>query len=566
MGKRHTSAEQPGEHDVLIVGAGPVGSTLALELAHHGVTSLLVERHDAPSLHPKMDFVNGRSMELFRRLGVAEEIRARGIPARHSFNFQWFRSFAEPPVDEWTHPSVDDVFASIAERNDGTSPLEPYQRLPGNILEELLRRRAGEESLVELRTGTAFRELTQLPDGTVSATLTDMATGEEYTERARYVVGCDGASSAVRRSTAITVPIVGPETDHCDVYFRSTDPRLRPHGRYFLGISAGGATLVSRDEKDTWTAFFPVLEDTGFERDPIGVLSRRLGTDITVEEVLKVTRWRGRMGVAERYREGRVFLAGDAAHEFYPMGGHGANTGLGDAVDLGWKLAGVLKGWGGPGLLDSYEAERRPVALFNREMCFNLLEVWQRFPQLAAAGTPPSHLAGYLAQERYQIENTGIHFGYRYSSSPLVFGEDGAGETPPDWQWTGITPSTWPGGRAPSVRLPDGAPLLDRLSDGFTLVDFSGKDLGQDVTAVAGKRGMPLDVLAVDDPHARGVWERDLVLVRPDQHIAWRGEAPPADWGEVLDLVSGNGAADDTDGGPGADGGPGTGPAEGSGS
>ncbi|WP_055496927.1 FAD-dependent monooxygenase [Streptomyces albus] len=539
MGKRHASADRPVP--VLIVGAGPVGSTLALELAHHGVACLLVERHGAPSPHPKMDFVNGRSMELFRRLGVADEIRAGGVPARYSFNFQWFRSFAEPPVDEWTHPSVDEAFAHIARANDGTAPLEPYQRLPGNVLEELLRRRAGEQPLVELRTSTAFRELTRQQDGTLAATLTDMATGEEYQVQAQYVVGCDGAGSAVRRGTGIAMPGVGPETDHCDVYFRSTDPRLRPHGRYFLGISAGGATLVSRDEKDTWTAFFPELDDTDFERDPIGVLSRRLGTDITVEEVLKVTRWRGRMRVAERYREGRVFLAGDAAHEFYPMGGHGANTGLADAVDLGWKLAGVLHGWGGAALLESYEAERRPVALFNREMCFNLLEVWQRFPQLAAAGAPPSHLAGYLAQERYQIENTGIHFGYRYSSSPLVLAEQAdTGEAPPTWRWTGITPSTWPGSRAPSVRLPDGTPLLDRLSRGFTLVDFSGKELGRDAATAADKRGIPLEVLTVDDPHARGVWERSLVLVRPDQHIAWRGETPPADWSEVLDPVSGH--------------------------
>ncbi|MBZ4317866.1 FAD-dependent monooxygenase [Streptomyces huiliensis] len=538
MENRHASAAQP--FPVLIVGAGPVGSTLALELAHHGVACLLVERHGAPSPHPKMDFVNGRSMELFRRLGVADAVRDVGVPACHSFNFQWFRTFAEPPVEEWTHPSVSEVFARIAAVNDGTAPLEPYQRLPGNVLEELLRRRAGAQPLVELRTNTSLRELAPQPDGTVAATLTDMATGEEYEVAARYVVGCDGANSTVRRGTSISVPTIGPETDHYDVYFRSTDPRLRPHGRFFLGISAKGATLVSRDERDTWTAFFPVLEDTDIERDPIGVLSRRLGTHITVEEILKVTRWRGRMGVADRYREDRVFLAGDAAHEFYPMGGHGANTGLGDAVDLGWKLAAVLRGWGGPALLDSYETERRPVALFNREMCFNLLEVWQRFPQLTAAGVPDSHLAGYLAQERFQIENTGIHFGYRYGSSPLVLTEDVGSDPPPDWRWTGITPSTWPGSRPPSVRLPDGTPLFDRLGREFTLVDFSGKGLGREAVPAADKRGLPLDVLSIDDGHARGVWECDLVLVRPDQHVAWRGDAPPTDWGKIFDLVSGH--------------------------
>ncbi|MET9297504.1 FAD-dependent monooxygenase [Streptomyces sp. NPDC003077] len=556
MSSHQSTAGRPA-HPVLIVGAGPVGSTLALELARHGVPALLVEQHAAPSLHPKMDFVNGRSMELLRRLNVTEEIRERGVPADCTFNFQWYRSLDEPPVSEWIAPSVSDTFKGIADHNDGTSPLEPHQRLPGNALEELLRAKADGHPLVELRAGTAFRSLVQEADA-VRATLTDMTTGEEYTVRARYVVGCDGANSAVRRSAGVPVRVTGPETDHCDVYFRSSDPRLRPYGRYFLAIAAGGATLVSRDEQDTWTAFFPVLEDTDFDRDPIGVLSRRLGTDITADEILKVTRWRGRMAVAERYRAGSVFLAGDAAHEFYPMGGHGANTGLADAVDLGWKLAAVLGGWGGPGLLDSYESERRPVALFNREMCFNLLEVWRRFPQLVADGASPGHLAGFLAQEKYQIHNSGIHFGYHYGDSPVVVHEerpDGIPVRPaartspahepndtdaPLWSWSGIVPTTRPGSRAPSVFLADGSPLLDLLAEGFTLVDFSGAARGRGVLEAAARRSVPVRHVRVNDPLARRVWGRDLVLVRPDQHVAWRGDAPPADWGTVLDAVRGH--------------------------
>jgi hypothetical protein len=289
---------------------------------------------------------------------------------------------------------------------------------------------------------------------------------------------------------------------------------------------------------NTWTGTFVLPDGADEPADPLAVVKEKLGFDFEVDEVLNVAHWYGRLAVAQSYRSGRVFLAGDAAHQFYPTGGHGANTGLGDACDLGWKLAAVTGGWAGPGLLDSYEAERRPVALFNREMCAHLLAVWIRFPQLAAAGASRAQLAAYLDKERYQIDNLGIHFGYRYENSPVVRHEPGPG---PAWDWHAIVPTSRPGSRPPSVPGDDGTPLFDLLGPGFTLVDLSGENKGKALAEQAERLGVPLRLTTVDNPGARRAWERDLVLVRPDQHVAWRGdEAPNAgEWEQVLRQVTG---------------------------
>jgi hypothetical protein len=306
---------------------------------------------------------------------------------------------------------------------------------------------------------------------------------------------------------------------------------------FFLTILSGGITVVSRDGHRTWTATFQ-LPGGADPDDPVAVVEEGLGIQLAPAQVLDVALWQGRLGVSRAYRVGTVFLAGDAAHQFYPTGGHGANTGIGDAVDLGWKLAARINGWGGERLLDSYEAERRPVALFNRAMCENLLEVWRRFPRLVTEGSTREQVAGYLAQEAYQIDNAGIHFGNRYQRSPVVRHEAGA---PPPWDWRGISPTTWPGCRAPSLRLSDGSALFDRLGPELTLVDLAGDGEGGRLVRRACDRGIPLTHLQVEAARARAAWQRDLVLVRPDQHVAWRGDSPVGDWDEVLDQVTGRG-------------------------
>lgn len=536
MTSHDRSASETFSTPVLIVGSGPVGSVLALELARHGVSSTLIDRSVAPSRHPKMDYLNGRSMELLHRLGLAEEIRKRGISPEHPANFVWTLGMTEPPVAVWRYPSVTEVTEQIASVTDGSAPTEAYQRVQGSLLEEIVRRRAREHPLVDVREGWTFTNLHHRPDG-VTATVVDTATSNWHTIRARFLAAGDGAKSAVRQCLGITEETTGPITRNCSVYFTSSDPALRRHGRAFVTISAHGLTLVSRDEGDTWTGSIPLVGEEPFTADPVSVMQERLGIEFTVEEVLSVAQWEGSLSVASSYRQGAAFLVGDSAHHFYPTGGHGANTGLADAIDLGWKLAARINGWGGPRLLDSYEAERRPVALFNREMCANLLEVWRRFAQLARDGATREQLAGFLDKEIYQLDNVGIHFGYRYAGSPVVSHESGQ---PPAWRWGQIVPTTWPGGRPPSMRIDHGGELFDLFGPEFTLVDLSGEDLGESLVAEANERGVPMTHLAVGDDAVRRTWERRLVLVRPDQHVAWRGDRQPADWPAVLDLIRGH--------------------------
>ncbi len=520
---------------VLIVGAGPVGTVLALELAHHDIPSIVVERAVTPSRHPKMDYVNGRSMELLRRLGLAEEIRTRGIAAEHPADFIWTRGFDEPPIAVWHHPSVSDAAERFASVNDGSLPVEPYQRVQGSMLEELLRDKAREHPLVDLRQGVTFTDLHQGPAG-VTASVIESATRTRHTINARYLAACDGSRSTVRQFLEVPITVSGGSTQHVSVYFRSSDPALRRHGRAFVIISSRGLTLVSRDEADMWTGSILLTDDEPFTADPVALMNERLGVEFTVDEVLNIAQWEGSLAVAAGYRRGAVFLLGDCAHQFYPTGGHGANTGIADAVDLGWKLAACLNGWGGSRLLASYESERRPVALFNAEMCANLLEVWRRFARLVAGGASREHVAGFLAEEVYQLDNVGAHFGYRYTDSPVVWRD---GSPAPPWHWRRITPTTWPGSRPPAIRLADGSRLFDHLGTDFTLVDLSGADAGKDLVGQADLRGIPVKHLAVDDDTVRKSWERDLVLVRPDQHVAWRGHTPPENWDAVLDHVRG---------------------------
>jgi 2-polyprenyl-6-methoxyphenol hydroxylase-like FAD-dependent oxidoreductase len=528
---------------VLVVGAGPVGAVLALELAHHKVPCIVVERGTAPSTHPKMDYLNGRSMELLRRLGLADQIRNEGIDADRTSDFLWTRGLDEEPVLRWHHPSTGQLRRRYAATNDGSAPVEPYQRLQGSRLESLLRAALREHPLIELREGCTLVDLVVEPDNVV-ASVVDASTGDRHLIEADYVAACDGARSAVRRCLGIAMKDTAPRTQHCSVYFRSTDPVLRRHGPAFVTIAGRGITLVSRDEDNTWTASAPLPPDEMLTIDPIEVVRERLGGSVRIDEVLSIAQWEGTLSVAERYRQDRVFLVGDAAHQFYPVGGHGANTGIADAVDIGWKLAASVSGWGGPLLLASYEQERRPVALFNLEMCEELLGVWMRFRRLTQVGASREQLAGVLRQQTFHVESLGVHFGQRYTASPVICHEPGR---PPTWQWGQITPTTWPGGRVPAVRLSTGGELFDMFGVGFTLVDTSNSGTGERLAKEARARRIPLTYLPVDDAGVRACWERDLVLVRPDHHVAWRGDEPPTDWDAVLDRVTGgsvDGSAD----------------------
>jgi FAD-dependent monooxygenase len=536
------------ETPVLVVGAGPVGLVLAKELAHHRVPCVLIERNLQTTRWPKMDITNCRTMELLRRLGLEQGWRDVSVPGCYSFDVLFSTGLGGRCFARWRLPSVDEWRARIREQNDGTLPAVPYQRGSQVIFEAWLKRLCEQDPLIDVRSGWRFDALVQDSSG-VTATVIDTTTEQTHAIRAHYLVGCDGAASAVRRSLGVELEGHTLPRHARMVLFKSRDLQaLHAHGQFWhIFFSEPPATLIAQDEVDTWSMnrYYPLDADP-LAPTPEEVVCGGLGRNIAIDEVLVSSTWRSNILLARHYRDGRVFLAGDSAHQNVPTGGYGMNTGVGDAVDIGWKLAAVINGWGGAALLDSYEIERRPVAERNiarSERHANVHIQWRRAmqPELLDADAPEGEahrqaLDAFLQAERGENEDHGIELGYRYEGSPVVVHEVG---TAPQWTPRHYTPTSWPGARPPSLVLSDGGLLFDRFGAGFTLLDFAGDGRASAVSAAARERGVPFEHVIVHDQHARRLYERDLVLVRPDHHVAWRGDAAPSDPGGMIDTVRG---------------------------
>ena len=558
---------------VVIAGAGPVGLTLALELERHGVDTLIVERNETTTRHPKMDITNGRSMELFRRLGVADRLRAIAIPGHRDMVVSWVTSLDGWELARFTYPSVDTSREQTRVRNDGRSSLEPSMRVSQILLEPALKSVLENEARhVTVQYGWGVESFTQDRDGVDVVLLS--STGERRTVRAGYLAGCDGAGSVVRRGLGIGLDSIdlrkvvakelGPRRmlgmlargwkfhrerpasgDFYMVHFTSRDRHVfEKHGPVWHTQSPQGWTLISQNDEDNWTLHSPLgVGQDASKIDPREFVFATLGTrfDCTV---LEANPWTPRLTVAEGYGSQRVWLAGDAVHQVPPTGGYGMNTGVGDAVGLGWALAANVQGWGGPALLDDYGRQRRAVALRNRTAAARhavvRLAIKSRY-------SPTIHHEGWdgplerrrLGREIADLGNLeneadGIEWGYSYES-PTIAVEPGPA---PDQTWDAYRPTTRPGSRPPSVYLEDGRALFDLFGVGFTLLRFAQVNVG-DVVDAARSRGVPLEIVDIDDEHARHLYERDLVLIRPDQHVAWRGNTLPDRPAELIDQIRG---------------------------
>ncbi len=558
------------ETPVLIAGGGPVGLFLALELEHRGISALLVERSETTTQHPKMDVTNGRSMEHFRRLGLADEIRSHAVPSDHPMTVLWCSRLAGWELTRFDYPSVDWGRDIIRYVNDGSLPLEPDMRISQVVLEPVLKGILESRGRhVTVRFGWGLVGFEQDERG-VTALVRKTGTGEEQEVRADYLAGCDGARSVTREALGIELDETiggqaqrpgagagslgrglrrgepGPDGRIYLIHFRSKDRAFfERFGRAWHVQSPLDGTLISQNDEDTWTLHVPL--GPGAETDaiePRAFLFERLGREVDCEIVVAGA-WRPHLAVARSYGESRVFLAGDSAHQMIPTGGYGMNTGVGDAADLGWKLAASLQGWAGPELLRSYDAERRPVGARNVAASARHVAIRGQIAAAAGAalhegserGVRARKTLGRRIQELGNLENEalGIEIGYRYEGSPIVCGEPGP---PPAEAMDRYEPTTRPGSRAPSLFLADGTAIYDQLGRGFTLLRFADLDVGG-LEQAAASRGVPLEIVDVRDPHARRLYERDLVLVRPDQHVAWRGAEQPADPLSVIDRVRG---------------------------
>jgi 2-polyprenyl-6-methoxyphenol hydroxylase-like FAD-dependent oxidoreductase len=532
------------ETQVLIIGAGPVGLTLALDLGRRGVRCTLIERNLTSIQLPKMERCNARTMEIYRRLGVAETIRDAGLPRSAPMDVFLATSMAEPPIVRLPCPSVTEAKAEIAAHNDGR-PLEPYQLISQYTLEPLLR------SIVETLSGITVRFSCELmgfmqDSSSVSATICTRS-GESETIRASYLVGCDGGSSTVRKQLGIRLQGEGNIRKLRQALFHCPDLYERiPMGKgrhYHIAEGPLFPFIILQDSTRHWTLHAQASTDGEMAE----IFNRSLGMPIDFE-MLSVNEWTQHLLCAERYSEGRVFIAGDAAHLVIPTGGLGMNTGVGDAIDLSWKLAATLAGWGGPQLLASYECERRPVGLRNVKASRAAMsgrlswraayhpDIRKNTPEGAAIRAEMA--ARFDVEQRKVTEILGIEAGYRYVDSPIVWPEPGDGPDPDNPHYV---PTTWPGARLPHVWLKDGTSLHYHLGLGYTLLRLGGTRVDtSNLERALQATGAPLDVLDIHDDIARDIFGYDLLLVRPDLHIVWRGNQPPENAGAIASVAVGN--------------------------
>lgn len=522
------------ETDVLIVGAGPVGLALALELAMQGRRSVLVERNDRVGYAPRAKTTNVRSRELFRRWGIADRLAAR---SPFGVDYPSDVVFATRLIGGHELARFRNAFYCDPARDERFS--EHAQWVPQYTVEQVLRERLEDYAgLCDVRFSTTLEEFTVLDDGCVRARLMSQAGQREA--RARYLVGADGARSSVRAQLGIRMEGVSPLSHHVNIVFRSPGLEQRHDlGRgvmYWLVNSDMPAVVGPMDDDGRWVFGSAALVDE--KADPVPLMRRALGSPDVPIEILSRDEWVAHQLVATRYRDGPVLLAGDACHLHPPFGGYGMNMGIGDALDLGWKLAATLDGWGGPALLDSYEVERRQVhrrvideAVRNHSVISSHLSV----PGLEAAGLHGNqvrHQVGerILETKRREFDSLGVVLGSRYRSSPILPLEADDGKADDDA--TAFVPRAHPGCLAPHVWLASGtgtgASLYDHIApQGFTLL-VTQPEAQAEVELLlhaAHETGVPLRLLQLPAQVPRTLYPHALVLLRTDHFLAWHGDA-----------------------------------------
>lgn len=527
--------------DVLVVGAGPVGQTLSIDLAKRGVSVLLIERNETCLQHPKMERCNARTMEFYRRLGLADKIRAASRFRDVPMDVFIATHLSGKKLLQLAYPTVVDMQEAGRRCNDGSMPLEPYQLISQYTLEPLLRSAVESLPKADVRFGCELISFSQDAAG-VDAEVKS-ADGKTIKIRTRYLVGCDGGSSTIRKQLGIKLEGRGRIAQQRQIFFRSEDLFSRlpfgPGRHYHFPFGM----LVVQDDLRHFMANTGSIESP----TPAVLLQEMFRIDVPFE-VLNVVLWHQNLLVAERYSDRRVFLAGDAVHLVIPTGGLGMNTGVGDAIDLSWKLAGTLAGWGGPNLLSSYELERRPVGLHNRDVSGRAaagVNSWRAAcrPEIDSdtpeGETNRKEVARLAAiGQRLSHEMIGTELGYSYAGSPIICMDD---EPPPALVDDRYQPTTRPGSRLPHVWLNDGQALHDRIGREFTLINLGGSHAALPTLRQSfDEFGASLDIVQVDSIPAREIYGYDLVLVRPDLHVVWRSNSVPVDHRSIVMIATGH--------------------------
>jgi 2-polyprenyl-6-methoxyphenol hydroxylase-like FAD-dependent oxidoreductase len=510
---------------VIIVGAGPIGLGLACDLGQRGVNCILIEKRDGAITVPKQSMVSARNMEFCRRWGVAKTVRTAVWPESHSRDFVYLASMRGTELLRFKVPS-------FAERDKRDITPEAACPCPQIYFDPILGNHARTLPSVTLAYNTRLDGFRQDADS-VTADVTDMATGTARTIRAQYLVGCDGPSGMVRDALGIAIDGMGTISNSVNLFFRSTalaTAHDKGWARFYRLIDETGcwSELIPIDGKELWR--LTVFDEPLSKADPDFLLRKMTGGAFAYE-MLSISPWQRRDYVAQSYQHGRVLIAGDAGHECSPTGGIGMHTGLEEAVNLGWKLAAMTEGWGGPALIASYEAERRPIARRNVGLAT------QSYNAIAAIPGWQEGVTDWKANPAWLSIPEHIKLAYTYEDSPICVSD---GTPPLTMDPARFVPSTRPGTRAPHAWLDDGRSTLDLFGDGFVLLRLGAK--APDATRLidaAKARGVPMRAVALADPEVAVLYETSLVLVRPDGHVAWRGNELPADADGIVERVRG---------------------------
>ncbi len=533
-----------GDVDVLIAGAGPVGLAAAIELGRRGIRCLVIERNDRVGYSPRAKTTNVRTREHLRRWGIADTLRAASpIAPDHPSDVVFATRMNGPELARFTN-----ALNGSRLRNNLYS--EEAQWVPQYVLEEVLRQHAMSLPGVQIAFRHELADAKEIGDG-ATVTVTALETGESQKIRCRYLIGADGARSRVREIIGAKMLGDAAFARNYSIIFRAPDLAKRnQHGRaimYWMVNEEAPSVLGPMDQDGLW--FFMAARLPGnvdpADVDPVDLIRRGSGIRDLDIEVVGTDPWVAHRLIADRYAQGRIFLAGDACHLHPPFGGFGMNMGIGDAVDLGWKLAATLQGWGGPELLSTYEIERRTV--HERTVNEAIINYGALGGQLARPGLEDEGLVGESTRQevRELIEATkvrefktlGIVLGSHYAHSPIVVQD---GSEPPAEHFMLYVPTAHPGCLAPHLWLADGSSLYDYFGDGFTLlVTQGGMTEAEPFRSAAAAMNVPLRVIAPDDARLPARYAARFALIRPDQHVAWRGDSLPADCLDLLGRVTG---------------------------
>lgn len=523
----HNIEDLHSRYPVIIAGAGPVGLALAAELGLAGIACLLAEKRDGTIQVPKMSLVCTGTMEICRRWGIAREVRDAVWATNRAMDFLYVESLKGREFARVKLPAYTDSPPQWTP--------EGMCHCPQIYFDPILAKCVASFASVTRRNNTGVEAFSQDDTG-VAVTIKDMDSGASRVIRADYLVGCDGPGGVVREQLGSSLDGKGAIANSINIFFRS--PQLsqlhdKGWGRIYRMIDASGcwAELIPIDGDVLWR--LTVFDDPSYVSDPDAALRHMMGADFPYE-ILSTLPWERRDFVAQNYGTGRVYIAGDAAHQSSPTGGVGMHTGVEDAVNLAWKLEAMLAGWGGPSLLASYEAERKPVAQRNVELSTSTFQAIRRIP---GKDHQDRKSDGDWRDDMAPLSIPDIvRSRYCYPGSPIIAGNAGGGFVDP----AAMTHPASPGWRAPHTWIGEGRSTLDLFGARFTLLRLGPNPADcRTLEEAAAARGLPLDIVTVASHDVLAAFEKPLVLVRPDRHIAWHGEACPEVATAVIDRVRG---------------------------